>query len=346
METRIESLGAYLPARIQSTDELIASMANPPQFNLEEITGIRNRRVHGPDETTFTIAVRAARDALSRSRYKPEELDIVVSTSISRSKDDAMVTFEPCLAGAIAREIGAHAAIHFDLANACAGMMTGVLVLDRMIKAGLVRRGLVVSGEAITPIAVTAAREITAAWDPQFGSLTVGDSGVALVIDPAAVAAGSDRIHYVELVTSCEYSSLCIGEPCERRAGLALYTNNPEMHKKERVQLWPMLQRDFLASRGTTFEQERYDFIIQHQVGTRAIVNFTRLGGAMFGAKMPPSLEVVAELGNTATTSHFLVLHQMLAQGRVPRGSKILMVPAASGLVTGCMSTTIRDLEV
>jgi 3-oxoacyl-[acyl-carrier-protein] synthase-3 len=116
------------------------------------------------------------------------------------------------------------------------------------------------------------------------------------------------------------------------------------MHKKERVQMWPLYQKALLAKRGTTFAQEEFDYIIQHQVGTRAIANFSRVGGAIFESEMPESLSVVEELGNTATTSHFLVLYQHLKEKKLKKGSKLLMVPAASGLVTGCLSTTITAL--
>jgi 3-oxoacyl-[acyl-carrier-protein] synthase-3 len=339
----LESLGAYLPDGIQETTDLVDSMTNPPQFSLEEITGIRARRVHGAGEDSFALALNAANDCLSRSRYGAGELDVVINASISRSKDGRMGYFEPSFAASLARAIGANAAIHFDVSNACAGMMTGVFLLDRMIKAGAVRRGMVVSGEAITPIARSAVREISEPWDPQFGSLTVGDSAAAVVVD--AAESDEDKIHYVELVTAAEYSHLCIGKPSEKNPWPALYTNNGEMHKKERVQMWPLFQKAFLAAQGRSFADERFDYIIQHQIGARAIASFTRVGGTIFDAEMPESLSVVEELGNTATTSHFLVLYQHLKQKRVKKGAKVLMVPAASGIVTGCLSTTITALE-
>jgi 3-oxoacyl-[acyl-carrier-protein] synthase III len=341
--TRLESLGAYLPERVQATTDLIDSMTNPPQFSLEEITGIRSRRVHAEGEDSFVIALNAAKDCLSRSRYEVGDLDVVISASISRTKDGRMGYFEPSFAASIARAIGANTAMHFDVSNACAGMMTGVFLLDRMIKAGVARRGLVVSGEAITPIARSAVREISEPWDPQFGSLTVGDSGAAVVVD--AAESDADKIHYIELVTAAEYSHLCIGKPSDKTPAPALYTNNGEMHKKERVQMWPHFQKGFLASRGRTFADERFDYIIQHQIGARAISSFTRVGGAMFETEMPESLSVVEELGNTATTSHFVTLYQHLKEKKVKKGSKVLMVPAASGIVIGCLSTTITALE-
>jgi 3-oxoacyl-[acyl-carrier-protein] synthase-3 len=61
---------------------------------------------------------------------------------------------------------------------------------------------------------------------------------------------------------------------------------------------------------------------------------------------MPQPLNVVEKYGNTSSTSHFVVLHDHLKDKAVPRGSKILMVPAASGIVTGYVSATISSLEV
>jgi 3-oxoacyl-[acyl-carrier-protein] synthase-3 len=340
----MESLGVYLPPTVRSTQQIVESMTNPPLFSLEEITGIKNRRVYSEGDDSFQFALRAARDCLSRSRYSASELDVVIVPSISRSMNGKMMCFEPSFAALLARELGAHTAIHFDLSNACAGMMTGVYILDRMIKAGVVRNGLVVSGERITPIAEVAVKEISEPLDAQFGSLTVGDSGAAVIVDRAE--SEEDKIHYVELMTCAEYSHLCIGKPSDKNIGPALYTNNQEMHKKDRVQMWPRMHSDLLKKMGKTFAEEKFDYIVQHQVGAKAIRNFTKVGAAIFEAEMPESLSVVEELGNTATTSHFVVLYEHLRQKRLKKGAKVLLVPAASGLVTGCVSVTISSLTV
>ncbi len=346
--TRFESIGAYLPSTVVSTRDLVAQMSYRPPFDLQEITGIAERRVHDkrPDsfEDSFVLARRAAEDCLSRSRYDAEDLDVVISTSITRFKDGDDFYFEPSFAHLLARALGARAAIHFDVSNACAGMMTGVAILDRMIRAGVVRNGMVVSGERITAIADTAVKEISELYDPQFGSLTVGDSGAAVIVDESTSEA--DRIHYIELMTCSEYSHLCIGKPSDRTQGIALYTDNHQMHKEERSRLWTTFQTDFLAKRGSTFADEAYDYIVQHQVGSRFIRNFNGYGENAFGTPMPESLSVLDRYGNTSSTSHFLVLHDHLRSGRAKKGAKYLFVPAASGVVTGCVSATITSLEV
>jgi 3-oxoacyl-[acyl-carrier-protein] synthase-3 len=55
---------------------------------------------------------------------------------------------------------------------------------------------------------------------------------------------------------------------------------------------------------------------------------------------------VVDQYGNTSSTAHFVVMHEHLKNGRITKGSKLLLVPAASGVVTGCLSATVSSLEV
>ncbi|QBS39791.1 3-oxoacyl-ACP synthase III family protein [Nocardia sp. CS682] len=346
--SRFESIGAYLPSNIVTTQELLSRLKEPPSFDLEKITGVKERRVHdtNPDsyEDSFAIAVKAAEDCLSRSRYEAAELDVIISTSITRSNHGSRIYMEPSFAGSISRLIGAKNAITFDVSNACAGMLTGTYILDRMIRSGAVRNGLVVSGEAITPIADTAVAEISEKYDLQFASLSVGDSGAAVVLDEAVD--DNDKIHYIEMMTAAEYSELCLGMPSDKSQGVALYTDNRKMHNEDRFLLGTDSQINYLQARGRTFADEKFDYVIHHQFGAAAIPWMNAICEREFGAPMPPDLRVIEKYGNTSTTSHFIVLHDQLSDQNIPAGSKLLMIPAASGIVTGFLSTTISSLKV
>ncbi|CAM4263266.1 3-oxoacyl-[acyl-carrier-protein] synthase III C-terminal domain-containing protein [Nocardia ninae] len=346
--SRFESIGAYLPSNIVTTQELLSRLKEPPSFDLEKITGVKERRVHdtNPDsyEDSFAIAMKAAEDCLSRSRYDAAELDVIISTSITRSNHGSRIYMEPSFAGSISRLIGAKNAITFDVSNACAGMLTGTYILDRMIRSGAVRNGLVVSGEAITPIADTAVAEISEKYDLQFASLSVGDSGAAVVLDEAVD--DNDKIHYIEMMTAAEYSELCLGMPSDKSQGVALYTDNRKMHNEDRFLLGTDSQINYLQARGRTFADEKFDYVIHHQFGAAAIPWMNAICEREFGAPMPPDLRVIEKYGNTSTTSHFIVLHDQLSDQNIPAGSKLLMIPAASGIVTGFLSTTISSLKV
>lgn len=341
--TRIESIGAYLPRRVEPIGDLLARMSCRLPFDFERLTGIETRRVHDRDparfEGSFALALAAASDCLARSRHAAADLGAILSTSITRVREPDRHDFEPSFGALLARELGATRAIHFDITNACAGMVTGVYVLDRLLRDGVVDSGLVVSGECITPIAETAAREIEGPRDPQIASLSVGDAGAAVVLD--ADGSPGDEIRFVELATCAEYAELCLARPSDRGPGGAMYTDALRLHDHDRLRLWPRFLERVLADRGTTFEEERFDCIIQHQVSEPLIERANRAGVEVFGGPMPRSLSSVRTLANTASTSHFVVLHEHLREGRLERPARVLIVPGASGIVVGCLAVTL-----
>lgn len=343
---RFESIGSYTPSTELSTTDLLEKLDNPRSIDLGAITGIRNRRVYNSDpddyDSSFAMALKAIDDCLERSGYAAADLDIIISASITRTKGPQIFCFEPSFALMLRNTIGADQARYFDVSNACAGMSTGVMVLDRLIRSGAVRNGLVVSGEQITPAAETAVREITEAYDPQFASLTVGDAAVAVVLDNK----GDDRdeLHYVEIMTASEAAEHCIGMPSDRSNGMAMYTDNRAMQNDARYVQGITRIRNFLEETGRTWETEEFDFLIHHQFGLPAIEYIIKLSERELETTMPEALNVLQDFGNTASTSHFLVLHEHLKRKAIPEGSKVLMIPTASGMVTGFLSATISSL--
>ncbi|MEV6279056.1 3-oxoacyl-[acyl-carrier-protein] synthase III C-terminal domain-containing protein [Nocardia sp. NPDC051832] len=352
INSRVESIGTYLPEKSVSTADLLARIdigrlragKLPP---LEELTGVRERRVYDDSddnyEDSITLAVNAIQDCLSRSQYSVGEIDVVISASITRRVGRERNGLEPALAALLAEKIGAKQAVAFDICNACAGMVTGVMVLDRMIRAGVARNGIVVSGEQITPIAETAVREIAEQYDPQFASLSVGDSGACVILDRATDDA--DIIEYVDLMTSASYAEFCIGGPSRNGAGVAMYTDNKAMHTEERYLQGITWYLDYLRRRGTDIDAEKLDFIIHHQFSARALDYINALLERESGRLAPESLTVLERYGNTASTSHFVALHDHLKRGTIAPGSKILIVPSASGMVYGHMSVRVTALK-
>ncbi|MBU1172168.1 MAG: 3-oxoacyl-ACP synthase [Proteobacteria bacterium] len=344
MKTRIESLGAYLPVKEVSTSELISRMAMEPTFDLEKITGIKKRRVRSENESTYTMAIEAAEDCLSHSTYKPEDIDIIISASITRTKEAQMTYIEPPMSLFIKNHLGAHHAMNFDITNACAGMNTGAYILNNMIKAGTVRRGMVVSGECITPIADTAVREISEPIDDQFASLTVGDSGAAFIMDGCGT--DTEGIDFIEFMTTAGYSHMCLAMPSETGAGIAMYTKVQAMHKKDLIHEIPLFIQDVFEKRGTPFDPAGFDYIIPHQVSIGAIKSYMKSVREHFNTELPDTLVVVEDLGNTSSTSHFVVMYTYLKNKQLKKGDRLFILSTASGLNVGLMSMTLGDLEV
>jgi 3-oxoacyl-[acyl-carrier-protein] synthase III len=343
IKTKFESMGVYTPENKLSTTELVDGMKTPPQFDLEAITGIKTRLWRAEDEDSYTMAIDAAESCLKNSKYNAEDLDIIISGSIGRFIGENNY-YEPAMSLFIKQKLGADKAIFFDVSNACAGIFTGLYILDSMIKAGIVKNGMVVSGESITSVAETAVLEVKDIQDSQFGSLTVGDSGAAVILDEAMD--NEDVIETFEMLSTSEYSDLAIGMPSNESNSYAMYASNSKMHTAERLKIWPNFQLDMFEKLGKNFKEEKFDFIIHHQVGLKFIDKLLSIGTEAFEADMPESLQILDKYGNTSSTSHFLVLYENLKNNKIEKGSKILFVPAGSGFVTGFLSMKVSNLKV
>ena len=101
----------------------------------------------------------------------------------------------------------------FDLSNACAGMLSGVMVLNNWIRQGTVERGLVVSGEYISQLGKNAARHVHGIMSRELASLTLGDAGAALLLERAT--AGSSASASPASRPLPTHSRLCLAYPMD-----------------------------------------------------------------------------------------------------------------------------------
>ena len=223
-------------------------------------------------------------------------------------------------------------------------MNTGVYILNNMIKSGTVKNGMILSGECISPIAMTAVKEINNPYDEQFASLTVGDSGAAIIMDHSPNE--NEGIHFIDFLTTAYYSELCIAKPSKHSIGPSMYTKSKEMHDEDLIMVWPQFLESTLEDRNTSFNPKDYDYFIFHQVATGAIKAYNDAGEKYFETKMPPNITSVEEFGNTSSTTHYVVLYNALKEKKIQEGSRILMMSSASGIQVGVISFTLGNMEV
>lgn len=338
--SRFESLGLCLPERRRTTRELLDSCRHRHRVDLERLTGIREHRVCGEGEDSYTLAVDAAWDCLSHSSYEAEDVEMLISSSITTYQGGMTLRLEPSLSFFVKEALGASTALHFDVRNACAGMVTGIYVLDDFIRRGVVRRGMVVSGEYITNIADNAARKVRTILSRQLASLTVGDAGSAVLLERAPE--GHPGIQALELATYADHSDLCIGGPCESGPGGEMLTDARKLHAVAIASAHPTLI-DALAKAGISSED--VDYLIPHQTSVRAIRAGTKNIAPHVGGGLPRHIVYNLEsFGNTASTTHFVALYRYLEERRFRPGDRILLLIFASGVVCGTLIFTMDEL--
>ena len=339
LPTRFEAIGVALPGWHVTSRELMARTRHHTNIDLERLTGIHEHRESGPGEESLELAIAAARDCLARSRYTAGELDMVIGASITRYVSGGAHRLEPPLATSVKEAIGARDATGFDISNACAGMLTGVFLLHDLVRRGAIRRGMVVSGEHITGLGTNAARSIRSLYSPQLASMTLGDGGAAVIVDRAPD--GAPAILLAGFTTLADHSRLCLGLPATRMPGAKMYTRARKIHEVAMAE-GPALIDDVLAHAGLTLAD--IDWLIPHQTSVRAIKSGERILAEACGGGPRHTVVTVDKYGNTASTTLFVALHDLLDEHKVARGDKLLFLSVASGLEVGVVVLAMDEL--
>src|SRR5688500_2326285 len=77
LRAALTGTGRCLPERILRNEDFPPSLETSDEW-IRTRTGIRERRIAGPEENTFTLGVKASRAALEAANLSPEDLDLIV----------------------------------------------------------------------------------------------------------------------------------------------------------------------------------------------------------------------------------------------------------------------------
>lgn len=342
--TVIESLGVYLPPKAVSTQDILAGCAKPIKFPLEQFTGIYSRRMAGETEFSVDLARKAVDRCLANSRYLPNDIDLLICTNISRvDSPHHQSSFEPSTSAKLKRYFGFNNALVFDISNACTGMFTAMLIIDAFLKAGLIRRGMVVSGEYITHLTTTAQKELEGYMDQRLACLTVGDAGAAVILEQAANNAVG--FHELDLYTLGRYCYDCIAKATDQEHGGAIMFTDAV--RVAAVNITQALSHAAYTLDRAGWQPEILQHIIMHQTSEMSIRDAAREINTYFGREVCNQQNVIVNLrdrGNTATTTHMVALMDRILSGEIKSGEHVIFGITGSGATIGTGLYTFDDL--
>ena len=140
---RITGWGAYAPETILTNADL-ARLVDTSDEWIQSRTGIRERRVAGPHETTATMAAIAGKRAVAVAGLAPDDIDIIVVATLTPDH------LTPATAVLVKEAIGNHRAAAFDLGAACSGFVYGYATAHAYVQSGMARHVLVIGSELLT----------------------------------------------------------------------------------------------------------------------------------------------------------------------------------------------------
>src|SRR6476661_3937407 len=125
----ITGWGMAVPERVLSNADLERMVETSDEW-ITSRTGIKERRVVGPADSTTSLSVIAARQALKKADLTPDDIDLIV---VATCTPDQFLVSQACLVQA---ELGGHAGA-FDLGAACSGFVYALAVGSQLVQSGL-----------------------------------------------------------------------------------------------------------------------------------------------------------------------------------------------------------------
>ncbi len=312
---KIAGTGGYLPERVMTNKEFEAIVETSDDW-IRERTGIRQRHVAAPDETTSDMALAAARAALDSAGVDADEVDLIVLATTTPDK------VFPSTACRVQRRLGIRNSPAFDVHAACAGFVYALDVADRFIRTGGARTALVIGAE-------TYSRIIN--WKDRTTCVLFGDGAGAVVLttseEPGIVCTHchADGQYEDMLHVPCGIST---GYDKVREEAAFITMKGSEVFKRA-VGTLDSIARETLSNHG--IDKHEVSWLIPHQANLRII------GAAAKKLDLPMERVVVTvgEHANTSSASIPLALDVAVRDGRIRRGELLLFEAFGAGFTWG-----------
>jgi 3-oxoacyl-[acyl-carrier-protein] synthase-3 len=315
---QIVGWGMALPERVVTNDDL-ARMVDTSDEWIRSRTGIQERRMAtSPKESTATLAVQAAREALRVADVPASALDLVICATTS---PEHLCPSTACL---VQDALGAKRAGAFDLNAACSGFVYALAQARGLVLAGDADYVLVIGAETLTRFLDWTDRNTCILFGDGAGAVLVAashepggilscvlgsdGSGADLLIVPAG---GSAHPPTMETVANRMHMLKMDGKAVFRFAVQAMADGT----------------RDVVAKAGLNLAD--IDLVIPHQANMRIIQSSVVKQLKIPEQKVFINLE---RYGNTSAASIPIALCEAIQAGRVRPGQTLVLAGFGAGL--------------
>lgn len=311
---KICGTGAYAPTNYYHNNDL-AKMVDTNDEWIRERTGIVKRHII-EDDTTVSMAAKAAQNALEDAKTTAEEVDLILVSTISSN------VIIPCAACEVQRELGAVNATCFDISAACSGFVFAYNTAQAYIASGIYKTILIIGSESLSNLID---------WKDRGTCILFGDgAGAALLkaeegtLPPCVTYSDGIKGH----VLACESRHQKNWEEKIKDKSTYVYMDGKGVFKFA-VKKVPEMIHELLEKTGLGTED--IDWFILHQANKRIIESVAKRLKADID-RFPMNIE---EYGNTSSASIPILLDEMNKKGMLKEGQKIILAGFGAGLSWG-----------
>ncbi|MDD5460119.1 MAG: ketoacyl-ACP synthase III [Methylococcales bacterium] len=312
--SRVIGTGGYLPAEVRTNDQISQTVDTSDSW-IYERTGIKSRRIAGPDESAASMAEIAARQAIDAAQINPEEIDLII---VATGTPDRIYPSTGCL---LQQRLGIKNTVAFDVQAACSGSIFALSIADQYIKSGAVRTVLVVGSEICSRIVD---------WTDRSTCILFGDGAGAILLR-ASEETGvlSTHIHsdgeYEDLLY-CPNPQVAI-DANKHEAGYISMRGN-EVFKVAVNTLGRIVDETLEAN---NMDKADIDWLVPHQANIRIIIATAK----KLKMSMDQVVVTLENQGNTSSASVLIAFNEAVRDGRIQRGQVVLLEAFGAGFTWG-----------
>lgn len=335
----IESIAVNLPpievtsAQLEDRLAPLYKRLSVPFGSLERLSGISTRYFWDMTVTPSQAATGAAKKAVEAIGFDRSHIASLINCSVTRDH------FEPATAMLVHKALGLKSSsMAFDISNACLGISNGMMIMGNMIESGLIKAGVLTSGETISRIVETSIQKMLASKDIDREQLlkllptfTLGSGAVSIVMCHESIATKPHKFLGGASQSASEFADLCVGNAdfCyymdEADMNPLMETDSPNLIGNGAIvgsHTWKEMQQAF------GWDSNSYDVLVSHQVGRQ-------LGDKFFntvGIDNKKEFTIYQKYGNQVSAALPTTLALAVEQGVVKPGSTVLCTAFGSGL--------------
>ena len=311
MRSVIAGVGASLPKRVMTNDD-ISKIVDTSDEWITERTGIKSRHIAGEGETTRSLAVAAAKNALADAGLGADAVDLVI---VATSTPDN--TF-PATATQVQADLGITKGAAFDMQAVCSGFVYALATADAMMKAGQANCVLVIGSETFSRILD---------WTDRGSCVLFGDGAGAFVLKSQEGEAGilasklhSDGRHFAKLYVD--------GGPSTTKTVGYLRMEGREVFKHAVANMAEVVHTVVDAAGVKVAD---IDWFVPHQANKRILDSTAK----RLGVADEKFIVTLDRHGNTSAASIPLAFEVGVRSGRIKRGQLVLMEAMGGGFTWG-----------
>jgi 3-oxoacyl-[acyl-carrier-protein] synthase-3 len=313
-------LGVAVPDRVLTNTDLEKMLDTSHEWIVER-TGIRERHIANEDVSVAMLAEQACRDAMAEAEIEPKDVDAII---LGTATPDRLLPATACDLQAL---LGADNAAAFDVSAACPGFLYSLGVAEGFIASGLAQTCLVVGAEKLSTITDYTDRST---------AILFGDAAGAAVLQPAAD--NGRGILSMFLRSDGKLAPLLFrpgGGACQPISTRVVEERSHYMKMAGRevfkAAVRTMAQACDEAMKLAGVSADEIDLLVPHQANIRIIEATAKHAGM----SMDKVMVNVDRYGNTSSASIPLAIDQAIAEGRIGKGSLLLLVAFGAGFTWG-----------